>query len=96
VQDRARQPGRDRVLEVPARVQLQHLPDLLGQGHPAQQVVDALLHGEQGITVLLRSGHENSSGTLHIGKRPEVSHSPEPVPAPAGVGSLVNQYRNRR
>jgi hypothetical protein len=25
-----------------------------------------------------------------------VSHSPEPVPEPAGVGSLVNQYRNRR
>ena len=41
-------------------VELQHLPDLLGQGHPAQQVVDALLHGERGITVRVRSGHERA------------------------------------
>jgi hypothetical protein len=58
VQDRTGEPGADRVLEVAARVELQHLPDLLGQGHPAEQVGDALLHGERRITVRVRSGHE--------------------------------------
>ena len=43
VQDRAGQLGRDDVVQVPLGVELQHLPDLLGQGHPTEQVLDPLL-----------------------------------------------------
>jgi hypothetical protein len=84
VQDRTGEPRADRVLQVAARVELEHLPDLLGQGHPAEQIGDALLHAERGITVRVRSGHEVSSETQHINKRPEVSHSRNRYRGPPG------------
>jgi hypothetical protein len=46
VQDRAGQPRGHDLLQVATRVELEHLPDLLGQRHPAQQVVDAVLDGQ--------------------------------------------------
>ena len=51
VQDRADHRDRHEVVEVALGVELQHLPDLLGQGHATQQVLDALLDGQPGIQV---------------------------------------------
>ncbi|GAA2030260.1 hypothetical protein GCM10009740_19930 [Terrabacter terrae] len=51
VQDRAGELALHDVGEVAARVELQHLADLLAQRHPRQQVVKPLLDREGGIAV---------------------------------------------
>ena len=47
----------DDVVEVVARVELQHLPDLLRQRHPAEQVGDPLGDGQGVIQVARTIGH---------------------------------------
>lgn len=60
VQDR---PGVHVLDEVPypvLRVQLEHLTDLLGQGHPTDEVVDALRDGQSGVEVGRQGAHSSS------------------------------------
>ena len=62
VQDRPGVHAQHLVLEVVARVELQHLTDLLLERHPAEQIGDPLVDGSVDVEVERdgRGGHEFS------------------------------------
>ena len=59
MQQRAAELGQDQVFEVPARVELEHLPHLLGQSHPGEQVGHARRSRLRGVEIRRGSrGHD--------------------------------------
>ncbi|GCE77244.1 hypothetical protein CBZ_23000 [Cellulomonas biazotea] len=49
----------DEAADAVAGIELEHLADLLGEGHASDEVGDALGDGERGV--LVRVGHDGSS-----------------------------------
>ena len=77
--------AQDLVVEVLAGVQLHHLPDLLLDGHPAEQVGDALGDGQGGVQV--GSGHgailsRNLDGLWFSAAYSDTSRAAEDGPRP--------------